>query len=176
MGLYEDLIAQGWTENQLAFYYPELKPGDTTWTPAVSAEERSYQESMAAFERGYQLSLYGGQDTEYLKQLYLQEHPEYFLDINRAQTEIGIPSEASFVESYPEYATGTKYEEYGTTAPQLAAAAAAEQQAQDVYAAAEARVSGGNGYAPSGDWGDMLAMGIVAVVGFSALGMLLGRK
>jgi len=168
MGLYEDLIALGWSENQLSYYYPELRPGDTTWTPTVSAEERSYQDSLAAFERGYQLSLYGSEDTEYRRQLYLQEHPEYFGDVGRAQTEIGIPSDVSFAASYPQYATGTRYEEYGTTAP-------AFQTPQDGNL--------GPSSAPSlpmvgspGEWGDMMAAGVLGGLMLAGLGLLLGVK
>ena len=168
MSLYDELKALGWSETQLATYYPELKPGDTTWEPTVSAAERSYQDSMATFERVSQMYYNRGLEgpvTEYQKQLVLELHPEIFSDVDRATTEIGLPTDRSFAESHPELATGTRYREYGTTAP-------AFLPQHELFEIPSPDSPSGQ----QGDWGDMLALGITGLVAFVGLGMLLSKR
>jgi len=170
MGLYEDLIALGWQPDQIAMYYPGLEPGATTYDTGTMAADRSYAESMAAFERGLELSMYGRPVTEYDRQMYLAEHPEYFGDVARAQLEIGIPSDASLAASYPQYATGTRYQEYGTTAPALLEPAPATPAPPITQPAPSYQSPGVS------EWGDMMAAGILGALSFVGLGFLFGKK
>jgi len=167
MSMYDDLIGQGWTPAQIEQYYPGLAAGGELDLPGL-ASERSYREDMATLERVTGMIKGGGQYTEpnlYDLQLQLQQHSDIFSDegLERALTEIGIPSDASLAKYYPQYATGTRY----TDAAMWAAADEAYAKTQ-VYKQSQSY--------GSSDWGDMLTMCIAGLLGLAGLSLIFGKK